>query len=192
MGIEFNPNIKPMNKVEEYIKRYQAGESLESFGEIPQTWKDQILLSKNETNTELVAVNNLEEIKNVLESAGKDTYLFTHITAPDVARNIYNTQFKYSLGTGLTGTMTFTGPESAYIQIQKIVSGESPHRNLNGMFVLAIPKKLFKESGADYKISGDSIESYLIENYPSMASGEIPKEFNFGYFDGDNFNYRKN
>ncbi len=192
MGMELNLNSKPTNKVEEYIKRYQAGESLESFGEIPQSWKDQILLSKNETNPELVSVNNLEEIKNVLESVGKENYLFTHITAPDVAKNIYNTQFVYSLGTGLTGTMTFTGSEGARLQIQKLISGQSPHRNLNGMFVLAIPKKLFKESGASYKISGDSIESYLIENYPSMAVGEIPKEFNFGYFDGDSFNYRKN
>ncbi len=186
-------NNGPKNKVDEYIERYKSGESIESFGDIPESWKSKILASEDsklESNQELKEAKGLENIKNVLEEAARDNYVFTHITAPDVAEDIYNSNFKYSLGTGLSGTMALTGGSGAVDQISKILDGQSPHRNLKGMFIITIPKNLLPEHGPDFKVNSDKIEEFLIDNYDSMASGEILKEFNFGYLQGDTFYHK--
>jgi hypothetical protein len=186
-------NLGPQNKVAEYIKRYQSGESIESFGEIPESWKKEILASNTNENIPagVVESTGIEEIKSALAAVSEDNYLFTHITAPDVAEKIYNSNFVYSLGTGLTGTMTFIGANGALGQIEKIFGGESPHRNLTGMFIIAIPKNLLPTPGPDTKINGEVIENFLIENYSSMQKGEIPKEFNFGYLKDQTLYHKK-
>ncbi len=185
-------NQPPQSKIEEYIERFKKGESLESFGDIPESWKKEIL-ARGENNLESSEIHTaigIESIENVLEDVAQEHYIFTHITAPDVAQDIYNSQFEYSLGTGLSGTMTFTGGNGAIEQIKKILNGESPHRNLTGMFILILPKKLLPSPGPDVKINSDTIENFLIDRYDSMAEGKIPKEFNFGYLKGDTLYYK--
>jgi hypothetical protein len=186
-------NNGPQNKVAEYIQRYNSGESLESFGNRPESWKKEILASSSK-ESEISSMNEakgIEEIQNVLEELGKDNYIFTHITMPNTAEKIYNSNFTYSLGTGLNGTMAMTGSSGAVMQIDKIFAGESPHRGLTGMFIIAIPKDILPTHSIDNKISSDGIENYLIDNYPEMANGIIPSQFNFGYLAGDTLHYKK-
>ncbi|NBU06003.1 MAG: hypothetical protein EBT39_06590, partial [Sphingobacteriia bacterium] len=114
-----------------------------------------------------------------------------HVTGDDVAKNIYDTQFKYNLGTALQGTVGVGSKESLYNALLKLQKGESPHRGQLGMFILAFPKSEFGESTLEKKVSLDTIEDQMLETYPEMTVGKIPTKFNYGYFSNGKL-YTKN
>ena len=132
----------------------------------------------------------LDEIKKVLEDVSIDNYILTHITSEEDAKKIFESNFKYNLGTGLNGTFSLSGRDHALAQIENILNGNSPHRNLSGMFILKIPKEKIGEHGQAFKVSAEVIEDFLIDNYESMNEGIIPEEFNLGYLDKDTLFYK--
>lgn len=125
------------------------------------------------------------ELKSKIDSLPDSNHYLTHVTQPDVAKKIFETQFKFNLGTGLSGTTAITNKENLYRLLSNMIDGVSPHRNQLGLFLLAMPKSEFGEMSAERRISLDTIESDLLDNYPEFAGGNIPVKFNFGYFDGE-------
>jgi hypothetical protein len=105
-----------------------------------------------------------------------------HVTADDVAKKIFDTNFQFNLGTGLSGTMALMNPESIRNLIEKLKKGESPHRGYKGFFVLAFPKAIFGETSATRKVNLDTIESDLLDMHYEFAGGTIPSKYNWGYF----------
>jgi hypothetical protein len=72
------------------------------------------------------------------------------------------------------------------------------HKNQKNL-LLKNPKNLLRKNllpphSEDFKVNIETIENYLIDNYyAQIQSGdmEIPKEFNFGYLEGDILYYKK-
>ena len=122
------------------------------------------------------------ELKNKIDSLPDDNHYLTHVTMPDTAKKIFDTQFSFNLGTGLSGTFGIANKESLYRILSGMVDGVSPHRGQLGMFLLAMPKSEFGEMSATKRVSLDTIESDLIDNYDEFAGGKVPTKFNFGYF----------
>jgi len=122
------------------------------------------------------------ELKNKIDSLPDDNHYLTHVTMPDDAKKIFNTQFSFNLGTGLSGTFGIANKESLYRILSGMIDGVSPHRNQLGMFLLAMPKSEFGEMSATKRVSLDTIESDLLDNYDEFAAGKVPTKFNFGYF----------
>jgi hypothetical protein len=122
------------------------------------------------------------ELKKQIEALPDDMIYGAHVTGDDVAKNIYDTQFKYSLGTALQGTVGLTSKKGLLDLMNNLLDGKSPHRNQFGVFILAFPKSEFGETSADRKVNLDTIESDMLDNYPEFLEGKIPTKFNFGYF----------
>jgi len=122
------------------------------------------------------------ELKKQIEALPDDMIYGAHVTGDDVAKNIYDTQFKYSLGTALQGTIGLTSKKGLLDLMNNLLDGKSPHRNQFGVFILAFPKSEFGENSADRKVNLDTIESDMLDNYPEYLEGKIPTKFNFGYF----------
>ena len=141
-------------------------------------------------NAELAAleapVSDIEakkaELKKQIEALPDDMIYGAHVTGDDVAKNIYDTQFKYSLGTALQGTVGLTSKKGLLDLMNNLLDGKSPHRNQFGVFILAFPKSEFGETSAERKVNLDTIESDMLDNYPEYLEGKIPTKFNFGYF----------
>ena len=125
-----------------------------------------------------------EELKSKIDSLPDSNHYLTHITSPYFAKKIFETQFEFNLGTGLSGTTAITNKGNLCDLLSGMIDGRSPHRGQLGLFLLAMPKSEFGEMSAERRVSIDSIESDLLDNYPEFASGKIPTKFNFGYFDG--------
>ena len=122
------------------------------------------------------------ELKKQIEALPDNMIYGAHVTGDDVAKNIYDTQFKYSLGTALQGTIGLTSKKGLLDLMNNLLDGRSPHRNQFGVFILAFPKSEFGETSADRKVNLDTIESDMLDNYPEFLEGKIPTKFNFGYF----------
>jgi hypothetical protein len=120
------------------------------------------------------------ELKKKIDSLPDNVYYLTHITQPEIAKKIYNTQF--NLGTSLSGTFGWANKETLFKILSDMIDGKSPHRNQLGMFILALPKSEFGETSSTRKVSLDTIEDDLLDNYPEFAQGHIPRKFHFGYF----------
>jgi hypothetical protein len=122
------------------------------------------------------------ELKKQIEALPDDMIYGAHVTGDDVAKNIYDTQFKFSLGTALQGTVGLTSKKGLLDLMNNLLDGKSPHRNQFGVFILAFPKSEFGETSAERKVNLDTIESDMLDNYPEYLEGKIPTKFNFGYF----------
>lgn len=122
------------------------------------------------------------ELKSKIDSLPDSNYYLTHVTGPDVAKKIFDTQFSFNLGTGLSGTFGIANKETLYRVLSGMIDGKSPHRNQLGMFLLAMPKSEFGEMSVTKRVSLDTIENDLLDSYDEFASGKIPTKFNFGYF----------
>ena len=135
------------------------------------------------TSTESVDIEAKKaELKKQIEALPDDMIYGAHVTGDDVAKNIYDTQFKFSLGTALQGTIGLTSKKGLLDLMNNLLDGRSPHRNQFGVFILAFPKSEFGETSADRKVNLDTIESDMLDNYPEFLEGKIPTKFNFGYF----------
>lgn len=126
-----------------------------------------------------LGIRQSKNIKKDIENLAKDNYILTHITDEQDAKNIFNSVFEFSLGGGLSGTATLLGSNGVLEQLNRILSGNSPHRGLTGMTIFAIPKNLLRE-----RATTEDIENFIIENYPESIGDNIgiPNEFNAGYF----------
>lgn len=124
-----------------------------------------------------------ENLRKVIDSLPDDIIYGSHITNSGTAKAIYDSQFEYSLGTALQGTVGITSKESLYKILSELIDGNSPHRGYTSMFILGFPKSEFGESTSERRVGLDSIEDQMLDTYPEMASGKIPTKFNFGYFE---------
>lgn len=122
------------------------------------------------------------ELRNKIDSLPDTYHYLTHVTSPEVAKKIFETQFVYNLGTGLSGTCGQTNKESLYQLLSNMIDGISPHRGQLGCFLLAFPKSEFGQLSSERRVNIDTIENDLIDNYPEMSGGKIPTKFNYGYF----------
>lgn len=132
--------------------------------------------------------NEEQFIRDNIQRLEEDNYLLTHITADQDAVDIYNGNFSYSMGNGLSSTTVLEGAQSVIEKINNLRNGRSPHRGLTGLAIFAIPKSFFNKDRVDY----EDIENYIIENYPD-AVGEnlsIPNEFNAAYLTNGQLNIR--
>jgi hypothetical protein len=122
------------------------------------------------------------ELKKQIEALPDDMIYGAHVTQDQVAQDIFNSQFEYSLGTGLQGTIGLTSKKGLLTLMNNLLDGNSPHRNQFGVFITAWPKSEFGETTINNKVDLDKIESDMLDNYPEMSEGKIPTKFNFGYF----------
>lgn len=122
------------------------------------------------------------ELKKQIEALPDDMIYGTHVTEDAVAKNIFDTQFVFNLGTSLNGTVGLTNKQGLLDLMNNLLDGKSPHRNQFGVFILAFPKSEFGETSAERKVNLETIESDMLDNYPEFIEGKIPTKFNFGYF----------
>jgi hypothetical protein len=143
-------------------------------------------VTKSESEPKLRESRGIESIQKTIEAEAVDHYLYTHLTEESIAKKIFYGNFEVSMGSGISGSLTFTGASGALIQIQKILAGESPHRGYTGMLIIAIPKNIFPEHGENYKYTNEKLEDYLVESN-NYINGKyvIPQEYNFAYLQGD-------
>jgi hypothetical protein len=125
------------------------------------------------------------ELKSKIDSLPDSNHYLTHVTSPEFAKSIFETQFKFNLGTGLSGTTAITNKSNLYTLLSNMIDGISPHRNQLGCFLLAMPKSEFGEISSERRVSIDTIENDLLDNYQEFSNGNIPVKFNYGYFDGE-------
>jgi len=161
------------NQVTAYPEDPLSKEKLDEFRETPE--------DTAKPNAAEIAAKK-EVIRKQIEALPDDLIYSTHITAEDTAENIFNSQFKFNLGTSLSGTTGLTNKKGLLDLMNNLLDGNSPHRNLFGIFILAYPKSEFGESSAERKVNLETIENDMLENYPEFAGGKIPTKFNFGYF----------
>ena len=161
------------NQVTAYPENPLSKEKLDEFRETPE--------EEPKTNAAEIAAKK-EELRKQIEALPDDLIYSTHVTADDTAEQIFNSQFKFNLGTSLSGTTGLTNKQGLLDLMNNLLDGNSPHRNLFGVFILAYPKSEFGESSAERKVNLETIENDMLENYPEFASGKIPTKFNFGYF----------
>jgi len=161
------------NQVTAYPENPLSKEKLDEFRETPE--------EEPKTNAAEIAAKK-EELRKQIEALPDDLIYSTHVTADDTAEQIFNSQFKFNLGTSLSGTTGLTNKQGLLDLMNNLLDGNSPHRNLFGVFILAYPKSEFGESSAERKVNLETIENDMLENYPEFAGGKIPTKFNFGYF----------
>ena len=161
------------NQVVAYPEDPLSKEKLDEFKETPE--------EEPKANAAEIAAKK-EELRKQIEALPDDLIYSTHVTADDTAEQIFNSQFKFNLGTSLSGTTGLTNKQGLLDLMNNLLDGNSPHRNLFGVFILAYPKSEFGESSAERKVNLETIENDMLENYPEFASGKIPAKFNFGYF----------
>lgn len=161
------------NQVVAYPEDPLSKEKLDEFKEEPE--------DDTKPNAAEIAAKK-EELKKQIEALPDDLIYSTHVTAEDTAEQIFNSQFKFNLGTSLSGTTGLTNKQGLLDLMNNLLDGNSPHRNLFGVFILAYPKSEFGESSAERKVNLETIENDMLENYPEFAGGRIPTKFNFGYF----------
>ena len=126
-----------------------------------------------------------KNIKDYLKEIAKDNYLFTHVSTENDTRNINNSNFEVSMGTGISSSLSQLGLDGASNQIEKLINGEVVHRDLtnNSIVIIAVPK-----SNLSSKNTSESFENWLVENGHIKGSNyNIPQEFNLGYLSGDQF-----
>ena len=85
------------------------------------------------------------KLKKQIEALPNDMIYATHVTQDDTAKKIYDTQFKFNLGTALQGTIGLTNKQGLLNLMNDLLDGKSPHRNQFGVFILAFPKSEFGE-----------------------------------------------
>ena len=133
-------------------------------------------------NTNEPSLSDKEALRDQVRALPDDMIYGLHVTGDDVAKNIYDTQFTFNLGTSLSGTVGVGSKESLYNALLKLQKGESPHRGQLGMFIVAFPKSEFGESTTEKRVSLESIEDQMLETYDEFRLGRIPTKFNYGYF----------
>jgi hypothetical protein len=138
-------------------------------------------MGQSDTNQSDIEVKKAE-LKKQIEALPDDMIYGAHVTQDQVAQDIFNSQFKYGLGTGLQGTIGLTSKQGLLTLMNNLLDGNSPHRNQFGVFIVAWPKSEFGETTINNKVDLDKIESDMLDNYPEMSEGKIPTKFNFGYF----------
>jgi hypothetical protein len=188
-------------KVQQYVDEIRSGKSKEYvLGGAPKSMVDAVekeLAKDGSENTieqeDLEKVHGIENMKSVFEAVGKTHYLFTHQTGEDTAKNIYNSNFQVSLGTGISSTLSWVGPDNALNQIQRQINGDA-HRGYKGMFVVAIPKELLDQPGT-MRNKAEALELILSESPDYGKDGNpnivIPSEYNLGYLQGEDFYFNK-
>ena len=121
-------------------------------------------------------------LKDQVESF-PDGYIFgTHITDDETAKKIFDTNFKFNLGTSLSGTVGLANKKIIADLLDKLSNGISPHRGQLGLFILAFPESEFGKPSPTKKVNLDTIENDMLDKYEEFMGGVIPKKFNFGYF----------
>jgi hypothetical protein len=123
-----------------------------------------------------------EKLKKQIEALPDDMIFGAHVTEDEVAQKIYETQFKFNLGTALQGTIGIVSKEGLLNLMNNLLDGNSPHRNQFGVFILAWPKSEFGTNSLEKKVNLDTIENQMIDTYPEFLGGNIPTKFNYGYF----------
>jgi len=121
-------------------------------------------------------------LKRQIEALPDNMIYGSHVTQDDVAKDIYDSQFNFNLGTSLSGTVGLTNKQGLLDLMNNLLDGKSPHRNQFGVFILAFPKSEFGETSAERRVNLETIENDMLDNYPEFAQGKIPTKFNFGYF----------
>lgn len=180
-------------KIVQYVAEIKSGKSKEYvLGGAPKSMIEAVEreLAK-EQHTDLEKVTGIEAIQAKILAIADTHYIFTHQTDEAVAKNIFESNFEVSPGTGITSTMTWQSGEGAVNQIQRQLDGDA-HRGYKGMFVLVIPKQLL-ENGSRNK--GEALEDMLLESPEYGKDGNpnliIPKEYNFGYLQGEDLYINK-
>lgn len=134
------------------------------------------------TETDLSIEDKKANLKRQIEALPDNMIYGAHVTGDEVAKQIYDSQFNFNLGTSLNGTVGLTNKQGLLDLMNNLLDGKSPHRNQFGVFILAFPKSEFGETSAERKVNLDTIESDMLDNYPEFVQGKIPTKFNFGYF----------
>jgi guanosine-3',5'-bis(diphosphate) 3'-pyrophosphohydrolase len=135
-----------------------------------------------ETETNLSIEDKKANLRKQIEALPDNMIYGSHVTQDDVAKDIYDNQFKFNLGTSLSGTVGLTNKQGLLDLMNNLLDGKSPHRNQFGVFILAFPKSEFGETSAERRVNLETIENDMLDNYPEFAQGKIPTKFNFGYF----------
>ena len=169
--IDIHKRLGVDNEVLNYPDNPLSPENLTEFTEEPVT-------STPSSNIE----TKKTELRKKIESLPDDMIYGTHVTEDGVAKNIFDTQFVFSLGTALQGTVGLTNKQGLLDLMNNLLDGKSPHRNQFGVFILAFPKSEFGTPSAERKVNLDTIENDMMDNYPEFLGGKIPTKFNFGYF----------
>ncbi|HEY1041772.1 MAG TPA: hypothetical protein VGE63_03580 [Candidatus Paceibacterota bacterium] len=170
---------------------------LEGYGSTFRGSVEKLLAAVEQQENALKVIQGFEQIDQLFKMLNEDYYFLTHITPPQDAQDIYNSNFSYSLGGGLSGTMTALSKDGVMQQIGKIIAGESPHRGYEGMFIVAIPKNILP---SDRRFDAEAFSDYLTdhafnengtvnEKYMDGSNIKIPSEFNLGYLNKDIFTY---
>ncbi len=181
-------------KIAQYVADIKSGKSKQYvLGGAPKSMVDAVEkeLAKEQQDTSLEKATGIEAIRAKILAVADTHYIFTHQTDESVAKNIFETNFEVSPGTGITSTMTWQSGESAVNQIERQLDGDA-HRGYKGMFIVAIPKQLL-ENGSRNK--GEALENMLLESLDYGKNGNsnlvIPKEYNFAYLQGEDLYIHK-
>ena len=180
---------QPHSKILEYIERVKAGQTIESFGEIPESWKSDIQNGlkaaelKKDIERTMEQPLSLEALGSKLHELSSRYHFLTHQTFADVAKKINEEGFLFQAG-GLNTTTTYEGPDSIMLALERMEEGES-HRGSDGMLIMAVPKDEFASYGA--RFSPDAFADMLVETQLDAiaASGDlrVPTRYNLGVYD---------
>ncbi len=156
--------------------------------------REELGITKSAENNKgsIEKVTGIENIASVLQEITKTHYIFTHQTANDTAKQIFESNFEVSPGTGILNTMLFVGAESGTNQIKRQLEGDA-HRGYSGMFIMAVPKNILDQSPRSNKT--EVLEDILLESPEYGKNGNsnivIPKEYNFAYLQGEDLYVNK-
>jgi hypothetical protein len=170
---EFTP-IQPIEETEEELSESDPEEEQLKVPTQPSTQPAE--------ETDLSIEAKKANLKRQIESLPDNMIYGSHVTQDDVAKDIYDSQFNFNLGTSLSGTVGLTNKQGLLDLMNNLLDGKSPHRNQFGVFILAFPKSEFGETSAERRVNLETIENDMLDNYPEFAQGKIPTKFNFGYF----------
>lgn len=184
---KWNITPEPNTKIAEYIQRVRNGESLESFGDIPDSWKAQIRDGLGPKNTHSVETKNavsLEALSEKLHALDSTYFFLTHQTGDATAKQINTEGFRLQAG-GLNTTTLFQGADSIIASLEKMNAGES-HRGVDGMIIFAVPKDAFAQYAGAVRFSPDAFADMLIDTQIDAVSQKgdlrIPTQYNLGTY----------
>ena len=169
------PTTQPTSTTQSDIdaKKADIEEKLKRFTKTLNEFKDLKILTTEERNV------LKGKLKAAIDSLPNDMHYYLHETSADVGSKIFNEGLLLG-GNNLVSTAGGVSKTDLYNVLSDLIDGNIHHKGAQGAAILAFPHSEFGVNTAENKVSSQTIEAKIEDEYGAI--NKIPSKYVIGFF----------